>query len=114
MVRFADQFDNRKALPKRWSYPQNLSTSLPVGVIPTLVLHSTAHTLLCRENTLFETMFAMSALVGTPVVAAPVRATKTVRSTRTVAIFKSADKKDKKKVSKGMGVGGEKKNELLL
>lgn len=48
-------------------------------------------------------MFAMSTLVGTPVVAAPVRANKTVSSTRTVAIFKAAPKKEapKKKVSGG-------------
>ena len=54
-------------------------------------------------------MFAMSALVGTPVVAAPVRATKAVRATRTVAMAKPAPKKGaKKKVSKGEG--GKKKN----
>ena len=57
-------------------------------------------------------MFAMSALVGTPVVAAPVRATKAVRATRTVAMAKPAPKKGaKKKVSKGEG--GKKKKKII-
>ena len=50
-----------------------------------------------------ETMFAMTSLVGTPVVATPARATRAVRSTETVAIFKkgapkAAPKKGAKKV----------------
>lgn len=45
-------------------------------------------------------MFAVSTLVGTPVVAAPVRATRKVTSTRTVAIFKKKEA-PKKKVSGG-------------
>ena len=46
-------------------------------------------------------MFAMTSLVGTPVVAAPARATRAVRSTKTVALFgkaKAAPKKGAKKV----------------
>ena len=45
-----------------------------------------------------ETMFAMTSLVGTPVVAAPARATRAVRSTKTVAMAKAAPKKGAKKV----------------
>ena len=37
--------------------------------------------------TAYTKMFAVSTFVGTPMVAAPVRATKTVRSTATVAAF---------------------------
>jgi hypothetical protein len=43
-------------------------------------------------------MFAMTSLVGTPVVAAPARATRAVRSTKTVAMAKAAPKKGAKKV----------------
>lgn len=53
-------------------------------------------------------MFAVSTLVGTPVVAAPVRPTRKVTSTRTVAIFKKKEA-PKKKVS-----GGRRRKKILL